>query len=333
MPKAIPHVAGHGNYYRKVNNDELRGAVNAGHKRGGQMIRCVGDDAEPRRFSVFAPAAIAAIGRLGRLATIEDRSLVVRMKRATRAERPAPLDAKAEAEGTVLARKCARFAADHEAALAAAEPTLPPALFNRVADNWRPLFAVAEAAGGGWPDRLTKASAALLPDDDAEGRGVRLLADIRAIFAERPKGNRDKIATEDLLAALIALDTSPWADMNHGRPITSANLARLLRPFEVRPGSKREGKDTFKGYERGAFAEPWRRYLDDPKEEGGSEPSHRHNPQKTAKNGAWQPSQGFDGVTAPEPQKPQNSAECDGVTAQGANPGPDGHDDADEVVL
>jgi hypothetical protein len=103
-------------------NDDLRGVLNAGHKRGGQVIRCVGDDAEPRAFSVFGPAAIAAIGRLP--GTIEDRAIIVRMHRAMRAERPAALDRKEEAEVARLAQRCARFAADHAERLAEAAPAV-----------------------------------------------------------------------------------------------------------------------------------------------------------------------------------------------------------------
>jgi len=68
-------------------NEELRGALNAGHKRGGQVVRCVGENAEPRTFGVFAPAALAAIGKLP--ATIADRSITIPMRKATRGERPA----------------------------------------------------------------------------------------------------------------------------------------------------------------------------------------------------------------------------------------------------
>src|SRR5262249_36075897 len=37
-------------------SDDLRGILNAGHKRDEQVIRCVGENAEPRAFSVFSPA-------------------------------------------------------------------------------------------------------------------------------------------------------------------------------------------------------------------------------------------------------------------------------------
>ncbi len=290
---------------------DLTGALNAGHKRGGQVVRCVGEDAEPRQFSVFAPAALAAIGTLSRLGTIEDRSIVIRMRRTTQAERPAPLDARAEVAAKRLARMCARWARDHSERLAGAEPTLPATLFNRASDNWRCLFAIGQAAGSGWPARLAAAAAALAPDDDDEGRGVRLLRDIRDAFSARAI---DRIGSADLCEALLTIESSPWADVNHGRPITPALLARRLRPFGIAPGTKRAGTETFKGYLSADFTEAFRRYLPDTPAEGAAKPSHRHNPQETANSRQSKPSHPGSRVTVCEAEKPQSGATCDGVT-------------------
>jgi hypothetical protein len=60
-------------------NDELRGILNSGHRKGGAVIRTVGDDHEPRQFSTWAPCAIALIGRLPD--TLEDRSIVCALRR------------------------------------------------------------------------------------------------------------------------------------------------------------------------------------------------------------------------------------------------------------
>jgi hypothetical protein len=40
------------------------------------------------------------------------------------------------------------------------KPSLPSGAFNRLADNWRPLLAVAQVAGGDWPARALDAFAA-----------------------------------------------------------------------------------------------------------------------------------------------------------------------------
>jgi putative DNA primase/helicase len=36
-------------------NEELRGVLNSGHRRGGQILRTVGEGHEPRQFATWAP--------------------------------------------------------------------------------------------------------------------------------------------------------------------------------------------------------------------------------------------------------------------------------------
>ena len=70
-------------------NEELRGVLNSGHKCTGNIIRLVGDDHKPRQFATFCPTAIAAIGTLP--GTIEDRAVIVRLRRRLQHEPAAPL--------------------------------------------------------------------------------------------------------------------------------------------------------------------------------------------------------------------------------------------------
>ena len=129
-------------------NDELRGILNSGHRRGGQVTRTVGDDYEPRQFSTWAPTAIAMIGRLPD--TLNDRSIIVSLRRRKSSERVDPFRRDRATHVTDLARKIARWAQDHQAELAVSDPDTAE-LVNRAADNWRPLIAIAETAGGVWP--------------------------------------------------------------------------------------------------------------------------------------------------------------------------------------
>ncbi len=71
-------------------HEELRAVLNAGHRRSATVARCVGDGTsmEVQEFPAFAPVALAGIGDLPD--TILDRSVVVRMRRRSPAERVAP---------------------------------------------------------------------------------------------------------------------------------------------------------------------------------------------------------------------------------------------------
>src|SRR4029453_9162827 len=57
-----------------------------------------------------------------------------------------------------------------------------------------------------------------------------------------------KMFTDRLLPNLTQEDDRPWATYRRGKPIDPRGLARLLRPFEVYPGTIRVGDTTSKGY-------------------------------------------------------------------------------------
>jgi hypothetical protein len=88
--------------------------------------------------------------------------------------------------------------------------------------------------------------------------GVRLLTDIQQIFEAQ---NVDRLSSADLATNLAAIETSPWGEWSHGKPLSAAKLARLLRPYGVVPHSIRIGDKTPKGYEREDFLDSFRRYL------------------------------------------------------------------------
>ena len=50
--------------FRGDHGEGIRGVLNSGFERGGKVIICVGDDAEPSLFSTFCPKVLSGIGRL-----------------------------------------------------------------------------------------------------------------------------------------------------------------------------------------------------------------------------------------------------------------------------
>jgi len=241
-------------------NEELRGVLNAGHDRqAANVIRCVGDDFEPRTFRVWAPVAIAAIGKIPD--TLMDRSLVVAMKRKAPGESVKRFRRREQAALVDVRRKCERWALDVAATLAEAKPVLPEELNDRAADNWEALLAIADAGGTAWGERA-RTAAALLSGAEADNeatQGEALLADARAVFNAR---GADRLSTKALLDELAKLEGRPWAEASKGRALTSHHLGRLVRRFDIRPGTIRlEDGSTPKGYMRDAFEDAWARYL------------------------------------------------------------------------
>lgn len=238
--------------------EELRGVLNSGHYRDGAfVVRTTGDDHEPRCFSTWAAKALALIGRLPD--TLTDRSIVIPMRRRAPDEQIERLRLDRSGAFSELCRRAARWAADRLVELRAADPDVPTEISDRAADNWRPLFAIADLAGGEWPQRARHAALSLSGvADSQDGEREQLLGDIREVFRER---EATRIFTEDLLADLCARDDRPWREWRNGNRLTAIQLARLLKPFDVRPRSIRDGGGNAKGYELAAFADAFGRYL------------------------------------------------------------------------
>jgi Protein of unknown function (DUF3631) len=239
-------------------NEELRGVLNAGHRRGGTVLRTVGDDYLPRAFSVYGACAIALIGSLPD--TLADRAIVVNLERRLASEPIEPFRLDRTDHLYQLARQAARWARDNAEAVRAANPQMPPGVFNREADNLRPLLAIADVAGGEWPGRARAAAMAgrQLSEDEAS-RLELLLGDIRDIFTEK----KDQwISSAALIEALCEITPRPWAEYGRsGKPLTQNKLARLLKPLKIATGRLEVGDERARGYFRSHFDKAFERYL------------------------------------------------------------------------
>jgi putative DNA primase/helicase len=293
-------------------NDELRGVLNSGHRKGGSTLRCEGDANDVKAFRTFAPIATAGIGKLP--GTLADRSICAELQRKKTNEHVAEFHRDRIDHLRELSRQTARWVIDNEVALREAEPTMPPGIFNRKADNWRPLLSIADAAGGDWPVRARAAAVALSATDadDAESLKVQLLTDIRAIFTA---GTEDRIATKDLIAALHDMEERPWIDFRRGKPLTARQLGDMLRSFKVAARSMRfvDGRNA-KGYPLSILQDVFSRYLGD----SAVTPSQVNETAGYSESCAVT-SDTF--VTAEKHENPNVSAGCDVVTAKkGINP-------------
>lgn len=238
---------------------ELRGVLNSGHRRSqAYILRCVGDDNTPKPFSTWSPKAFAGIGRLP--STLEDRSIIIELRRKLKTVRVERVPVRDDAYDE-LRRKAARWAEDHMARLEQADPKVPSALSDRACDNWTPLLAIAEIAGGEWPDRAASSARQLSSRDDDEGEAEMLLQDLRAIFSGE---DAEAMWTEAIIEALIEIEGRPWVDLTRGRPINAHTLARFLKPFHVFPRKMRidGSRQKRSGYERKRLEPVWQRYID-----------------------------------------------------------------------
>jgi hypothetical protein len=239
-------------------NEEMRGVLNSGFTRESAMVlRCVGDDHEPRPFSTWCPKAGALIGNLPD--TLQDRSIVITLRRRLASERSERFGRKAHGLMLMLHRQAARWAADNLDMLGVAnDPLMPRGLGDRAEDAWRPLLTLADAVGGDWPDVARTAalaiSGAMANDADSQSRGVLLLAHIRELLRTLDVGS---LQSSHLVHKLNENEEWPWGEWRGGKPISARGVAMILKPYGVRPRQNSAG--SF--YSAVEFNDAWDRYL------------------------------------------------------------------------
>jgi Protein of unknown function (DUF3631)/CHC2 zinc finger len=249
-----------------INNEPLRSVVNSGWTRGSCVPRCIGDDNTPHAFPTFCPKVIGMKGRKLPDTTLT-RSIIIEMKRKKAGETVAHFRSIDDAGLAEMRRRALRWANDNGEKLDGAEPDMPPGFDNRLGDNWALLLAIGDHAGGEWPTKVRKAAVRLSKVSDVASIGVQALAAIKAAFepdeedGAKPRDPYEHMSSAELAAALGADPTGPWAEWKGGKPITQAQLARVLKPFGIAPEVIRLGASTPRGYRRSQFKDAWERYL------------------------------------------------------------------------
>ena len=241
--------------------EPLRALLNAGNRRGTFVPRCVGPTQQLVDFSTFCPKVLAGIGQLPD--TVADRSIPIRLERKRPDENADRFRRREALEiADPIAQELASWAQDALTDLEAARPTAPGSLNDRAEESWEPLLAIADLAGGDWPDRARQAAVELSGSgkEDDEAIGVWLLRDIHQVFEE---SGVDKLPSGELAAALCEIETSPWGDIR-GKALDARGLARRLKRFNIRPRTIRLDDDTTaKGYPLEVFEDAFHRYLGD----------------------------------------------------------------------
>jgi putative DNA primase/helicase len=246
-------------------NDDMRGVLNSGHtKNMAYVMRTVGAEYEPKRFSTWAPKVIGLIGTLP--PTLSDRSIAIQMRRKLPHETVERLMLeRIEELLQPLKSKCLEWSQQNLEVLGGTEVEAPIWLNDRAADNWRPLIAIATIAGEEWVERVNIAIAQTENSQYVtESLETALLGDIRAIFE---KQSTDRLISTDLLFELNKLQESPWPTYNRGKEFAARQLANLLKPFGIEPRTIRLKKgehfepETAKGYMLDDFQDAFVRYL------------------------------------------------------------------------
>lgn len=305
-------------------SEEMRGILNSGHsRRSAWVMRTTGDDHEPRKFSTWCPMVLASIGKLSD--TLEDRSLRIDLQRKKKTDivESLPRQGKEldvlQAELDVIKGQCMRWVQDNLESIANADAAKLAALSDRANDNWHSLLSVASVVGPDCFKEATRAAVSIssIATDDTTIK-TQLLIDIQELFKSR---NEDRVSSKDICEALAKMDERPWATWRKGKPLSTNQLARLLKDFGVTSQTLRpKDEPTIKGYYKDHFQEAWGRYCVG----GAGEGDLKRNTDTTCMDKGQTPD--FQNVTKGVCDVSENGtlanagAGCDVVTFE--NPGP-----------
>ena len=232
--------------------------LNASFKRGQTIPRCVPPSNKVEYFSIFAPIALAGIGKNAIPETVADRAIMVEMRRMLPYEKIQEFESD-EVEDLFQPVKTLlqEFADRNGEKYRDLKPIMDKSQLNaRARDVWKPLYKVAECAGEEWLLKVRSASYAISSgeqDPEEVSLSLRLISDIREVFNEY----EEQLSTRDLIERLRALEEAPWNYLDRFNP---SILARLLKNYGVKP--KPFGGGKIRGYYRKSFEDPWSRYLE-----------------------------------------------------------------------
>jgi hypothetical protein len=285
-------------------HEDLRAILNAGHQRNRPALRYDAATRKVDRISTFAMAALAGIGDMPE--TIEDRAVIIRMRRRTPAERVESYrHRRDELPLNALRIQVADWLAPLLSKAEAAVPDLP--VEDRAADTWEPLVIVADLAGGDWPERARAAAKTLTADaedDGAASLSVRLLTDCREVF-----GAALAMRSTELLEGLKANEEAPWATYGPNG-LSLRKLGEMLNAYKIKSGNVRFPNGQAKGYLRADFADSWERYCPPP-----SHPSHPRSPLSP-----WDGSNPGTDQSVPEPQSVPGATRDNELGTDGTEP-------------
>lgn len=243
-------------------NEDIRGMLNAGHRKGATAGRCVmrGKIVETEELPAYCAVALAGLDDLPD--TIMTRAIVVRMRRRSPGEVVEPWRARINGpDAEKLRTRISGWAgACAEKLTGDFWPDIPASITDRDADVWEALLAVADLAGGDWPKRARVAAVALVAASKqrAPSLGVLLLRDIRAVFTEVAE---DRLTTEHLLVGLNRIEEAPWSTVRRGESLDSRGLSQRLTKYGISSKQHHVGAQVLRGYSKAQFDDAWQRYL------------------------------------------------------------------------
>jgi hypothetical protein len=258
----------------KDDKSDLVAILNAGDRRSTALVERAMQTADGRwvveDLNVWGAVAFAGIDDLPE--TLADRSVRILLRKASSKDVTDHLRDGISLELIELRRQLASWG---KQLTEVPDPDLPEILMRqagRVGDNWRPLIAIADIAGGGWPKLIREAALTSLVREEPLSVLERLLIGIRAAFNAQPvdekaADNRDRVQTRTLIEHLLRDEGEEWGIANGGRVISPYCLRTQLRGLLSPPGAQdwwsgpAAHRVKHSGYLRIQFKDVWETYI------------------------------------------------------------------------
>jgi len=233
-------------------NQDVRAMLNAGNERGTYNYRAVGPSdvvAEP----LFAPVALAGLGILPD--TLMSRSIVVRMKSRKHGQ-PDIMDFEMEYDAEIVSpfgKELEDWALSNMDKMRLIDPVVPGK--NRTRQIWKPLFKIAQIAGGEWPDRVKRSFVEMTREPGKEqSLPHKLLSDLQVVFTSG-EGPRAYVPSSTLIDELTSV-SDMWQDLS------PRSLADMLRRYGIstRTANLPSGASV-RAYHHSDLESVWERYL------------------------------------------------------------------------
>jgi hypothetical protein len=259
----------------KEKEDSVWGIINNGFsRRGGFVLRTVGNNFEPKQFKNFSAKVLSGIDRSSIPDTVQDRSIPIELVRKLNSEPVArfrhreqiqiidEITTMLEPLTTATARSFddenSLFDETHENALI---ETYEDLIQNdRALDIVEPLVVVASMGTVDWLEKTINAVARLTNRQDEEDMNIDLEI-LRVCNHIRMYNLGSKhIFSSDLVDSIRKQSDTELAHLN-GYGIDQSYLAKRLKVFGIRSKKVRIGTETKQGYEWNDFVDPAKRFL------------------------------------------------------------------------
>jgi len=233
----------------KENGHTLVAVLNGGYGYNGTVISSVarGNTWQSKRYETFCPVALSGIKDIP-LPALASRCIVLRLQKVLKykikqKEKLKTHKREYRKHFEELQSKLLRWSQDVELD---DDVEMPDDWEARFCDNWRPLFAIAKSFDC---EQMVIETANNFIEEDDDDKNLKVLKDALEVFDEEKKWSSEFCAE---------LNTETYYQIfNFSKGITPDNLAKLLKPFGIRPKSIRKGEKTYKGYERKQFVPHW----------------------------------------------------------------------------